>query len=293
MKASRITVMVAVILMIVGGLMAAIGYGMGGWAAAIDLTAKNPYLSLRNVSISVNTDEFATTEVVGDYTYKYECSNTARIKLDLGSVNARIVDNTKDDKINVIITNCKYGVDYSDKSLEIKLVGIEGKKSEAVIEIPKGHKFSYASINAGASDVTIDSLIVEDELDIDIEAGDVKIGELISDGKTDMDLGAGNLDIGSTKMNNVDIECGAGNVDLAGVIDGVLNVQCGMGNVSMKLKDKSKNHNLYMEAALGSVRVNGKEYAGIVDVENESEDAYSDYNIECSMGNIDINFTED
>ena len=226
-KGTIITLLISIILMIVGGCMAAVGYGMGGWAAALELAEKSPYLNLANGSMSITYDDFGTREIVGDYTYTYDCSNVSKLILDLGSVNARVVDNTTDDKIRVTVTNCKYGVEELKDSLSLKFIGIENKKSEAVIEIPKGHDFYLAKLNAGASNVTVDSLMVG-YLYINVGAGDVKINELISSEDSQIDLGAGNLEIKSCKLNNADMQCGAGNIDLAGLINGSLNVDCGM-----------------------------------------------------------------
>lgn len=291
-KGTLITLLISIVLMLVGGCMAAVGYGMGGWAAALELAQKSPYLNLANGAISIEYDDFGTREIEGGHTYTYDCKKITKLYLDIGSVNAKIIDNTTDEDIKVTIKNCKYGVQEQNNSLSLKFVGLEGKQSEVLIEIPKGHEFAAATLNAGASNVQVDSMIVG-YLNINVGAGDVKIGELIANENSELDLGAGNLEIGNCKMDNVGINCGAGNVDLSGIINGTLNVECGMGNVSMNLKDKSANHNLYLEAALGNVHLNGKKYSGIVDAEEESDDAYSDYNIECSMGNIDIIFTED
>ena len=278
-------------LILAGGIMCAIGFGMGGWAAALELTDHSPYLDLRD-GIAVGYDALGNMSKDGDYTMSFKSEYIDNLDFEIDASDVKIVDNTTDNNINVTVKNSSYASDDSDHSLRLKIRGKAGGKSEVIIAIPKGKDFNNIKLEIGATDMDVESFICYN-LRISAGAGDVTIGDLLSKNYTELKVAAGGLTINNAKLNNLDLECGAGDVQFTGIIEDDLNAECGMGNITINLIDKAENHKLDLEAAMGNITYNGKSLSGFVNEIEEGSDEESQYEIECGMGNIDITFTED
>ena len=278
-------------LILAGAIMCAIGFGMGGWAAALELTDLSPYMDLRD-GLAVGYDALSNMSNEGDYTLTFKSEYINNIDFEIGASDVKIVDNTTDNNINVTIKNASYASDDSNHSLGLKIKGKANGKSEVTVAIPKGKKFGTIKLQIGATDMEVDSFICSN-LTISAGAGDVTIGDLLSDNRVELNVAAGSLKIENAKVKDLDLECGAGDVEFAGIIEDDLDAECGMGNITLNLIDKSENHSLALEAAMGNITFNGEHLSGFVNEIEHGSDEESQYDIECGMGNIDITFTED
>ena len=289
MKKSTVVALIAALLcMISGALMLAIGYGMGGWAAALELADKSSILDLHS-GINISPKMSAKMTEYGDYDLNYDADDIHNLEMDIAAANVCIQDNTKDGKIYVNIEGARYYCENHDGTIKLSVEGNNPGKSEVTVLIPQGYSFNSETWKIAASNVEIGSMI-SDQLDITVGAGDLEIDKLVGERAT-IEIGTGSLRIKNAKLEDMDISCGAGNVEMNGVVTDDFNIECALGNVSLTLKDNPDDHNINLEAALGNITYNGKDYAGIAStVEDNGTD--SDYNIECAMGDIDISFKD-
>jgi DUF4097 and DUF4098 domain-containing protein YvlB len=278
-------------LILAGAVMCAIGFGMGGWAAALEITDNSPYMDLRN-GLAVGYDSLGNMSKEGDYTLSFKSEYISNLDFEVGASDVKIVDNTTDNNINVTIKNASYASDDTSRSLQLRIKGNVNGKSDVTIAIPKGKDFDSVKLEMGATDMEIDSLICSN-LKVSAGAGDVTIGDLLSSNYTELKVAAGSLTIKNAKLKDLNLECGAGDVHFTGVIEDDLDAECGMGNITLELIDKSENHQLDLEAAMGNITFNGESKSGFVNEIEEGSEMESEYEIECGMGNIDITFTED
>ena len=278
-------------LMLCGAVMCAVGAGMGGRAAAMELTDLSPYMSLRN-GLTVGYDAMDDLSKEGDYELKFDSSDVSNVNIEIGASDVKITDNTKDDNIYVTIKNASYASKDYDREFGLKVKGNTNGKSHVIIQMPKGREYNSVNFSVGATDMEIESLICNG-LVINSGAGNVTIGDLISADYADLNVGAGSLVIKNGKVKDLTIECGAGDVQFNGYIEDDLDAECGMGNISLTLAGKSEDHVISYKAAMGNVTFNGVKTSGIVSHEEIGTDEDSVYEIECSMGNIDITFNED
>lgn len=147
-------------------------------------------------------------------------------------------------------------------------------------------------LDVGAGICNIDGLTVTDHMSLSVGAGRVTLGALEA-GDLDIDVGAGELQVnGGSVQRNTDLNLGMGSVELQGLFAGNMDLECGMGNVTLRLDDTEADHNYEIDCAMGNVRVGSRSYTGLADEVSIANGSGSTYDIECSMGSVDIYFAQ-
>ena len=78
-------------LMLCGAVMCAVGAGMGGRAAAMELTDLSPYMSLRN-GLTVGYDAMDDLSKEGDYELKFDSSDVSNVNIEIGASDVKITE---------------------------------------------------------------------------------------------------------------------------------------------------------------------------------------------------------
>lgn len=158
------------------------------------------------------------------------------------------------------------------------------------------------AINGGAG-TFLASALSGDNMDIDIGSGELTAGALSGKDIT-LDIGVGNLRADSISVSkDCSIDSGTGNVTLNQYDGKNLDISCGVGNVSVLASGKKEHYNYSLDCGVGDIRLNHelhsedhhhKEHDGIggchMDIHN---DADRDICIDCGLGTLDLNFTEE
>lgn len=233
-----------------------------------------------------------------DEKVEYDATKVKELTLDLGAREVVIAE-AADDMISV--TNLgKYPIytRLNDDELTVSCddgpniglnIGKQAASLKVVIAIPKGTYFEEAKISIGAVKLDANTAISADELTIDLGAGQA-IFEGIESHKTDISVGAGQLTIKSFLADELNADIGMGNLELAGDVKKDMDLSCGMGSVKLDMEGELEDHTVEYEVSAGSIRMNGKnllEGGGEGAIDNNSD---SKYELECSMGSIELNW---
>ena len=149
-----------------------------------------------------------------------------------------------------------------------------------------------------------------EKLDMEIGAGVMELGEL-SAKKIDLEVGAGQIiadkaicedlmvmvGMGEARMNDMqvakfDAEVGMGNIYAKGNVSEKVIVECAMGNVELELAGKQEDYDYSIECGMGNVTVGGNTYSGLAKEKDISNGADRKMDVECAVGNIDIQFKD-
>ncbi len=146
-----------------------------------------------------------------------------------------------------------------------------GEISTFYVTIPQNAEFLEVELSVGAGTIVADSLTC---------------------GKASIEVGAGTAQIDKLVSGQCDIEVGAGYVQVdGGRLSGKTDIECGLGSVELNV-ERPESYGGSIELAMGSVTIDGTEYTSVSQEQRIGSLASTVlYEIECSMGSVEIRFT--
>lgn len=239
----------------------------------------------------------------GGYEEHYFMENIRNLDLDLGAGTLIIqekdaVDNTIDIYIQGV-GKCSHYVEEGDGTLRVEgfkgithIVGTNIYKDNVItIALPAGCQFEEVELEIGAGIMEVYNLSAY-ELEAAVGAGELSLSD-VEAGEWSVDVGAGVVETNvMTVKKDADITVGMGSVAYNGCIMGNLDVECSMGNVEMELDGKETDHNYEIECGAGNIVVGGFSTSALAMERKINNGAASTFEIECSMGNVNIWFRD-
>jgi len=290
MKKSTIyTLIIGGAFTIVGSVMVFSGIAMNGKSQAATLLDSSPVATLKSQIIRTDNidDNFY------DKTEEFNIDNITELSFDFNASEIIIVDNTIDDKIRISTYAHNFDVHEDDKgNMSIETRGLSGIAKPITIAIPMGHKFDTIKYQANASDINIDSIICDD-ISIESSTSDFTVSKLLVNDKATICNNAGNINIQCCTIGTLDLECSAGDTSIDGIISKDASINCNVGNINLTIADSSDNHNINISNSLGSIIFNGEHMTSTDSDDFINNKSDSTYDFSCSMGNINIDFTND
>lgn len=162
---------------------------------------------------------------------------------------------------------------------------------EIVVTIPEDFRASNISINISAGKLSAETLRSE-KGDFTVDAGRLEIDEIVITDKSFYNVGAGDMTFKQMNARDITLECGVGNISINGVITGDNDITCDVGRVYLNLDGYRKDYSYDIEADLGSVIIDNDTYHNISDSRIISKGASNLLKLECSIGNITVDFKE-
>lgn len=195
------------------------------------------------------------------------------------------------DKINVTLDGDKIRVSTPKQYTFFHInLGNDSKRNKVRIAVPKGTVFDEISMDLGAGEMVCDTLNC-DKIYVDLGAGKMTVDEVESR-KASFYIGAGEITVDRGTAKEMDIDVGMGSFAFHGEVSDELEASCGMGNIQMWLDGKEEDHNYAVECGMGRVIVGQHSYTGVSTEQKIDNNAQSDYDLECGMGNIEIVFED-
>ena len=142
----------------------------------------------------------------------------------------------------------------------------------------------------GAGELSLSNLEA-DEVSLEVGAGAIQAERLYAR-ETDVSVGVGRLELYDMDTQILEGEVGMGELAVSGDIDRSGKLECSMGNLNIKLDGDEKDFNYRLEAEAGTIDLNGSRYSGFSRERRIDNGAAKDLEIECSVGNVSVQFTE-
>ena len=181
------------------------------------------------------------------------------------------------------------GTLYIKSSVNGKRWGISNA-GEIILYIPEDAYFDNADIEVGAGKLEFDRLVA-DSADLGVGAGQIILSDIqVND--LEASVGMGQITLKEMSVGTLDAEVGMGEFYAVGLITGDVSVECSMGNVSLTLEGSQQDFNYELSKAMGNVTLGRESSSGFASERYIDNNADRTMDIECSMGNVTIQFTE-
>lgn len=164
------------------------------------------------------------------------------------------------------------------------------KDSRIILYLPDDYSFEEVLMDIGAGEIECRGLKA-DEMILDVGAGRIFL-EKVQARKMEADIGAGQIELKDMRIGELDAGVGMGEFLADGVIEGDVDVECSMGNVEIRIDARKEDFNYQLEGAMGMISLDRDSYGGLAEEKEINNGADKNMDIECSMGNITIKFTE-
>ena len=227
----------------------------------------------------------------------YHALEITDIDIELGGNNL-IIEESDDEYIWIANNSNVKTVKYALKNGVFKLYygntvnnwNDIAKNSNICLYLPEGMNLNTIDIEMGA--VNMESIVLTaNEIDMEIGAGNFNIEGLLSD-EVNISVGAGNAEIENLDAGEVSMEVGAGEIVVDDMTVKNLDLECGAGNVNLTLAGDVTDYNYQVESAMGNIRIGDNKYTGIIGERNINNGSSRKIDVECAMGNIEIDFVK-
>lgn len=182
---------------------------------------------------------------------------------------------TKDYLVSSNLNNLK----IEEKSKFIK------KPSTITVYIPENAKLDKFNLEAGAGDVYINGITVE-ELDLDLGAGNIRINNVNSNKSTRIDGGVGKVSIEDCIFENLDLNTGVGDFSISAKILGNNDIDLGIGKLDLVLD--GSDYTINAKKGLGEFSINNKKISNDATVGEGNQSI----NVDAGIGSVYIKYGE-
>ena len=155
--------------------------------------------------------------------------------------------------------------------------------------LPSDISFLNVDLELGAGEADLSGFNAE-VLNCDVGAGSLNVTDVKAD-EANINLGMGQIYFNEMTVDDMYFSIGMGSMDYDGTITGDMTGDCGMGTVYMTLSGKESDHNYQLETSMGSMSIGENDFAGMASERSMNYDADSDFDLTCSMGSMQIYFT--
>lgn len=161
---------------------------------------------------------------------------------------------------------------------------------EITLYIPEAYSFEKVTVELGAGYLEMDNMFAN-EVDLEVGAGQI-IADYLQAEKCDIEVGMGEILVHDMQVTIMNAEVGMGHLLLKGTLLGDVNAECAMGAMELNLTGSEAEFNYAIETAMGNISVEGVDYSGVGQEKTIKNGAGKTMNLECAMGNIEVDFEE-
>lgn len=133
------------------------------------------------------------------------------------------------------------------------------------------------------------------KVSLGVDMGNILLLSDLTAAELDLSAGTGNIkNEGTLTAGEIDIEAGAGGIELTDVDGDRIDGECAAGELTLELTGRETDYSYQMECGMGSILINGEEYSSIAGEKTvRNPDSVRTMNLECGMGNIEVDFQEE
>ncbi len=296
-RTTNTLLIIGAVILVIGLIIAGFGIIRGGINAAVD---RFHYYQGKAEKISPVVIEDGQGTEVGEHFA--EPISDAEIEVRVKAANVSIVKDTEtwveasnfrqgrlsceveNDSIRLI--DSEFDDDWSNNSYSLTTTG---SIRETIVIHVNADSVKSLDLKFGAVDLRVDDFNVEDDFTIQAGAGNIAVAGG-SAKELELQFGAGNIVFDNYSTGTLKTELGAAAMNYDGEITNKAKVSVGTGNVEMDVAGNVNDFYVEAEVALGTVKVDGKQSAGIGEFDFGNSNASKEMKLECGLGVIEIDF---
>lgn len=302
-KSTKITLILAVILMLAGGIMALVCMVLGADWDDLELYLENPFKQEQANGSDPYDPLYAMPGSKAADTWTFDNENIIGLDLDI-EAGTLMIQYSEDNICRVIVENGRKGIRCKVKK---GILIIEEDDSihtlldwndtpYIVVTLPskvvEEELLQSVQISVGAGNVVAKSLVSK-SVQMDVDAGAITCEGLWVRGRCDIDVDAGSVTIEKGHVEDgLQIDIDAGQVSYGGYLQCDWQVEVDAGSVTMDLDGSLMDHNYQIQYDLGQVKVGDKVFEGLSDTVNLKHGASNYAQIQCNMGQINVSFSK-
>lgn len=293
-------------LIMLGGILAAVGVMSGGQASLNALAAGG----LLPVSAAETDSGIAFDNRYQVWTSDFEETleglpedGTGRLEVEIGSVSLHVLESEEKTariqgtgvrKAQAYVEDGTLYVRAESGKKQVKWLFGGGRRStetegEITLYLPEGFSAENASLNMGAGELVMDALRT-DRLYCNVGMGSLEMRKLRAQ-DAEVSLGMGEVGLYDAEVSDMTADIGMGSMYMEGAVSQDLTASCGMGSLVMELAGSEEDYNYDVAASMGSVRVGERECAGMSAHWASDGKAVGNFDLDVSMGSVEIYFT--
>lgn len=161
--------------------------------------------------------------------------------------------------------------------------------SKITLYVPENYSYKEAEIDLGAGILEFPGLKAE-EASLDVGAGQI-VADSVEVGKLEVNVGMGQIELTNMVVTDLEAEVGMGELIAKGAVEGSIEAECSMGNLELWIEGSQEDFNYELSGAMGSLTLGSESYSGLAHEKKIDNGAGKKMEIECSMGNVTIKFT--
>lgn len=163
-------------------------------------------------------------------------------------------------------------------------------KCTVTLYVPANVHLDEVNIELGAGIMTGNNLTA-DKMKLETGVGSISL-EQVNASELKLSAGAGILEIKDMTTDRLNAEVGMGELVASGAINEQADVSCAMGNIELYLDGDREDFSYRLESVMGNITLDGSDYSGLglEQTHNFNSAASKNINIECNMGNVEVDF---
>lgn len=245
----------------------------------------------------------------------YSASDIRNIEIECGGNNL-VIQESPDDYIWIARDSEARSVKYKAQNGTFRLYSEKSFRwwnarpwGTIYLYLPKGMSLDSFDLEIGAG--ALNSIALEaKEIDVEVDAGTAVI-ESLTGNEVDLVVNAGGLEINDVTAVDLSAETGAGSLviqnfstedasfhasagslDLGGKIGRNADMECGAGSIHLTLQGAETDYDYDLECSMGEININENTYSGLSSERTIRNDGRGVLDIECSVGSIEVEFTD-
>lgn len=268
MNTKKILLLIAIILVVVGGILAAVAWGLG---ASTSITWNRGFRAAQPSNV-----RYELNETFSPFT---------RVELSIGVSN------------NVTL---RAGDDYRIEGHHYGEITYEVRGNTLYVDTPSQTRRQF-SIFSGWNSLTQGGNVIitvpwETTLydsNLTLGVGNLRIDNVAFNNAV-VTSGVGDINTQSTDFQNVTITAGVGNIDAAGLFSGRADITNGVGDTTLEIAGPQDRFSYTIEGGVGSITINGERQGGALGntLTNTAADPLGTLRIEAGVGSVRIDFLE-
>lgn len=279
---SRVLVKISLVLILLGLVFLVVGFCTGGRWNGYRIDSNNQGNmsetydnSIKNLNLKVSMGNL--TVISGDE-FQVIAEN-----VDKDSYNASVVNNTLN------ITNTENN-NFSIFGINVNHLWIGFDTDflpNITVVVPEEVTLENIKIDIAAGSANIED-ITGNTAEFILNAGEITGNNLILKENTQISIQAGELNLNGIDAKDLKLNCNMGDAEVSGRIYGDNNISCNMGDITLNLEGSEDEYYFgKITQTFANVDINS---SNISHIKNENGmDVLNRINLDCNMGNIDIN----
>ncbi len=303
-KSTKITLILAVILMLTGGIVALVCMVLGADLDDLKFYIDIPFGQEQDYGADMDDPLGAMSGSEDADTWTFENQEIHALDLDV-EAGSLVIQTVAADECQVTVENGRKGLRCEVKNgvLHIEendsihtLLDWSGDNTpRIVVALPENMMeeklLESIQVTIGAGQVEVKGLATK-KLEIDVDAGSFIGQDLRVDGRCEIDVDAGSVNIcGGQILGGLDMEVAAGSVVYRGELECAWEVNCDAGSVEVALAESMADHNYHIEYNLGKVQVGSSKFEGLSDETYLENKAPYLAQIQCNVGQVVVSFS--